>query len=410
MICSLVVTLWALFALAFTVVAIGATRQLFTRARAATRRVRSWPHIALVRPCEGLDPSLAETLRSSATAKYDGPRTIFFCVPSAADPAYAVLARVRDELVAGGADVRLVVTAIETRANRKAAQLAVVDAHLPDDAPVLVIADSDVMLDDESLPSLLGALVDERHAGAASAPPIDVSAATTGDRWSAALLSSTPHALLALAGLSERSGGVPLLAGALLAVRREALAAVGGFRSLEPYLGEDFELARRLHDAGLAMATSAAPARFTDSGRSVKGVVRRYARWSLVVRRQRPALFCTYVLLLGCTPLVAAAALMLAAFSADRAAIALGSATGLVIARTVLALTLRRCYGIGGGWARALGAMLAGELLVCAGATQAGASAEVEWRGRRFYVGHRGALMPLGVESLAPEALAPEAP
>src|SRR5262249_14957931 len=159
-----------------------------------------------------------ETLRSSVTARYDGRRTIYFCVPSAADPAYPVIARVRDELVAAGADVRVVVTAIDTPANRQAAQLAVVDAQLPHDAPLLVVADSDVQLDDESLPSLVSAVLSDRDAGAASAPPIDVSAATAGDRWSAALLSSTPHALLALAALSERSGGVPLLAGALLAV------------------------------------------------------------------------------------------------------------------------------------------------------------------------------------------------
>ena len=396
---SLVLTLWALGALTFTAVALAATRQLFERARGARARVRAWPHIALVRPCEGLDPSLAETLRSSATARYDGARTIFFCVPSAADPAWAVAARVRDELCAAGADVRLVATAIETRANRKAAQLAVVDAQLPDDAPLLVIADSDVQLDDESLPSLVGALLADRDAGAASAPPVDVSPTTLGDRWSAALLSSTPHALLALAGLSERSGGVPLLAGALLAVRRDALAAVGGFRSLEPYLGEDFELARRLHDAGLGMATSAAPARFTDHGRSLGGVVRRYARWSLVVRRQRPALFCTYVLLLGCTPLVLALSLAALAGGCAHAGWALASAAALVGVRTQLALALRRCYGLGGGVLRALGAMLAGELLVCAGATQAGASAEVEWRGRRFYVGERGALQPVASEA-----------
>ena len=396
---SLAVCAWALLALAFTVVAITSTRQLFERSRAAAARVRVWPHIVLVRPCEGLDPSLAETLRSSAAARYDGPRTIVFCVPSALDPAYAIIERLRGELAAGGADVRVVVTAIDTPANRKAAQLAVVDAHLPADAPLLVVADSDVQLDDESLPSLVSALLSDREAGAASAPPIDVSAATAGDRWSAALLSSTPHALLALAALSERSGGVPLLAGALLAVKREALAAVGGFRSLEPYLGEDFELARRLHDAGMSMATSSAPARFTDSGRSLRGIVRRYARWSLVVRRQRPALFSTYVLLLGCTPLVTAGALLVALAHADAWPLALGAAGALVGARTLLAMTLRRCYGVAGSWPRALVAMLAGELLICAGATQAGASAEVEWRGRRFYVGERGALRPLFPEA-----------
>jgi hypothetical protein len=208
-------------------------------------------------------------------------------------------------------------------------------------------------------------------------------------------LSSTPHALLALAALSERSAGVPLLAGALLAVRRDALAAVGGFHSLEPYLGEDFELARRLHDAGLAMATSAAPARFTDSGRTLADIVRRYARWSLVVRRQRPALFCTYVLLLGCTPLIVAGASLLALAHFEGASLALATVAALLASRTALALTLRRCYGLSGTWLHALTAMLAGELLICAGATQASASAQVEWRGRRFYVGERGALQPL---------------
>jgi hypothetical protein len=163
---SLIVCGWALLALAFTAIALGSTRQLFERASAAARRPRVWPHIALVRPCEGLDPSLVDTLRSSATARYDGRRTIFFCVPSPSDPAFAIASSVRDELVAGGADVRLVVTAIETRANRKAAQLAVVDMQLPaaDDVPVLVIADSDVQLDDASLPSLLSALLSERDA------------------------------------------------------------------------------------------------------------------------------------------------------------------------------------------------------------------------------------------------------
>lgn len=395
---SLLLILWALVALGFTAVALAETRRLFVQARAAPAAVRAWPHIALVRPCEGLDPALEATLRSSASAFYGGPRTIFFCVPSVSDPAYAVAAYVRDELSAAGVPVQLVVTAIETPANRKAAQLAAVEPLLPPTAPLVVVADSDVQLDERSLPSLVGALLADRRAGAASAPPIDVAASTWGDRWSAALLSSTPHALLALAGLSRRSGGVPLLAGALLAIRREALAAVGGFRSLEPYLGEDFELARRLHEAGLGVATAAAPARFTDHGRTLVAVVRRYARWSLVVRRQRPWLFGSYVLLLGCTPPLLALSLGAWISGLAYAPFAFGSALALLGARTLLARVLRRCYGVNGGWGRALGALLTGELLICAGATSAFASAEVEWRGHRFYVGERGALEPVASE------------
>ncbi|MGZ3438947.1 MAG: hypothetical protein ACXVDD_05510, partial [Polyangia bacterium] len=108
---------------------------------------------------------------------------------------------------------------------------------------------------------------------------------------------------------------------------------------------------------------------------------------------------CTYVLLLGCTPLVIGAALVAALAHSDGWPLALGATAALVAARTLLAMTLRRCYGVAGAWWRALVAMLAGELLICAGATQAGASAEVEWRGRRFYVGERGALQPLAPET-----------
>jgi len=115
-----------------------------------------------------------------------------------------------------------------------------------------------------------------------------------------------------------------------------------------------------------------------------------------VVRRQRPALFATYSLLLGCTPLLAFLAL------ATTAVLGLGAAWWmlatvalLAAARTGLALELRRCYGVPGGVGRALASMLAGEALIVASSSQALWSAEVEWRGRRFYVGARGALQPV---------------
>jgi cellulose synthase/poly-beta-1,6-N-acetylglucosamine synthase-like glycosyltransferase len=386
---------WAGTALGFTLTALVTTRRLHARSRAAAAQVTAWPKLLMVRPCEGLDPSLAATLRSSLRARYDGPRAIFFCVPSAHDPAYAVAAAVRDELVAAGGDVQLIVTELGQAANRKAAQLACVERQLPDDGAVLVVADSDVMLEDDSLPALVGALEADPEAAASSAPPIDVAPRTVGDRASAALLSSTPNALLALAALSEWAGSVPLLAGALLAIRRPALTAAGGFAALEPYLGEDFELARRLHAAGRRLATSAVPARFTDSGRSLGSVIRRYARWALVVRRQRPALFATYILLLGCAPLVTLATAVLAALDAPLAWLALLMTALLLAARALLAVSLRRCYGLGGSPARAMAAGIAGESLILTAAFLATASAEVEWRGHRFYVGERGALEPV---------------
>src|SRR5205085_12465855 len=117
----------------------------------------------------------------------------------------------------------------------------------------------------------------------------------------------------ALAALADLSGGVKALSGALAAHRVGPLVEEGGFASLEPLLGEDFEVGRRLHARGLDVAVAAAPALCTDEGRSLAAVVRRTARWTTVVRRQRPGLVATYPLLLAPTPLLLVAGIALAA-------------------------------------------------------------------------------------------------
>ena len=353
---SFLISAWAGTALGFTITALINTRRLHARARQATARVTAWPKIALVRPCEGLDPALADTLRSSLRARYDGPRAIFFCVPSAHDPAHAVAVAVRDELIAAGGDVRLIVTELGDVANRKAAQLAVVERQLPDDAGILVVADSDVLLHDDSLPSLVGALVADPEAGASSAPPIDVAPRTLGDRASAALLSSTPHALLALAALSEWAGRGAAARGRAArhsahgARRCRRLRRARALPRRRLRAGAPPPRGRSAHgDVGRRRRVSPTrAARFCD-------VIRRYARWSLVMRRQRPSLFATYVLLLGCAPLVTLATLVLAALHAPLMTMTLTMASSLLLARALLAGSLRRCYGVGGSLAARAG-------------------------------------------------------
>ena len=389
---------WAFAACVFTGVAIREVRRSHAASRAAIETVAqrgSWPRIALLRPCEGLDPDLEENLLASATAPYGGLREVWVCVPSTGDPAHAVALRAQAEAqrLAPEVPFEVLVTGITTDQNRKAAHLGV--AELRTRAPVLVIADSDVALDAEALPALIAALEADPQAGASCAPPIDVRPRTLGDHASAALLSSTPHALLSLSALSDYSRSQTLLAGALLACRRDVLLSAGGFRALEPYLGEDFELARRLHAMGRPVRVSARPARFTDEGRSVAAVVARYARWSLVVRRQRPWLFSTYFLLLGCTPALLAGSVAASIWARPYGLVALFGAALLLGLRVRLAEVLRRAYGVAGGRGRALVAVLLGESLVFAGAALAGVRSKVVWRGRPFRVGRRGELEPM---------------
>lgn len=386
---------WIVFGCGFTVYAAWLTHRVAVRSRRASAQSLTLPPIDIIRPCEGIDPGLEENLLSTATAHYPAPRRVFIAVSSRRDPAFAVAERVcaRATELAPDVPVSVVVTDVDSMANRKAAQLAAVYPQTT--APVIVQADSDVRLDDRSLPALLAALVADPNAGASYAPAVEVAPVTFGDRFSAALLSSSPHALIVLGALGAATGGAPLVAGALLAHRREALDAIGGFPVLEPYLGEDFELGRRLHALGRSVQVSAEPARCTDCGLTLWQVAKRYARWLLVVRRQRPVLIVGNFLILTCLPILVGLTLATLALRDPYAPLAALALVGFMLLRGGLALTARRAYGVPGGYLRSLVWAIGGESLALVSSTMALGPSTVEWRGRRFYIGARGAMASL---------------
>jgi ceramide glucosyltransferase len=385
----LMLGVWIAAVAVFSIVALIETRRMLGRVRTRTMTA-AWPALQILRPCAGLDPELEDNLLSTATARYDGPRALFILVASIEDPAHAVATRVRDRaaIEAPSVQVEVVVTDIQTRHNRKVAQL--VRAEGLSDAPVVVVIDSDLRIEDATLPSLVEALVCDPRAGAASCPTIDVRRQTFGDRASAALLTSTPHAFYCLGALAERSGGAHVLCGAFVAVRRDVLRELGGFASLERFIGEDFELSRRLHAAGYTIPTASVPGRITDHGRSFATVLQRFARWATVTRQQRPHLMITYPLLLGAGPLLLISSIAVLAAGAPYAGLIAATVGVLVAVRLVLSATLRRAYGLSGSPLRALPAMLLGELLICLGWAAALGRPIVAWRGVRYRVGRGG--------------------
>jgi cellulose synthase/poly-beta-1,6-N-acetylglucosamine synthase-like glycosyltransferase len=391
---SLALIVWSFAAFVFAAAAFSAVGRMLDRVCPQADGARaSWPRIAILRPCEGPDHELAENLLSAATARYDGEREVLVLVPSASDPAYAEAERAIAEAKrrAPSVPMHLVVTAIETSANRKVAQLA----RARTGAEVLVLADSDLRFDDRTLPSLVAVLEADPAAGAASAPYLERNGTTLGDAVSAMLLSSTPHAFLCLAALAERSGGAHVMGGALVAIRRRILEELGGFTSLEPFLGEDFELARRLHARGWTIATSPAPATVMDRGRTVSSVVQKFSRWCTVTRQQRAHLFPTYLLLLGASPLLLALALAVAIGRPPLWTFALAATALALVVRAALASRLRAAYRLPSGPLRSLVAALAGETLIVFSALGALGRPIIEWRGVRYRVGAGGLLQRL---------------
>jgi hypothetical protein len=381
-------------ALGFTLVTLCWLALLMYRRRSrAAQPVVDWPPIVILRPCEGQEPRLLDNLRSSVTARYPGPRRVRLLVPDEHDPAHAI-ARQAAAMAPPEARIEILVTGIADTGNRKVAQLERGDDSGPEE--ILVQADSDVLLGDDNLPELVSALRQDPRCGAAFAPPIEVSPVTWADRASAALVSASQQSFLALYAVAQATGGVPSLAGALCAYRRQALRQIGGFAGLTDILGEDHEVARRLRLAGQEVAITRAPARCTDGGRGLGATVSRVARWLMVVRAQRPGLIWGYPFFLAATPLH----LLLSPLLGDRLYLAM--ALGLLCARALLAAVLRRAQGLGGGlglpgdWLRGLTDVLLAEGLMWLGLGRCLLHRRIQWRGHEYLVERGGRLVPVG--------------
>jgi ceramide glucosyltransferase len=203
-------------------------------------------------------------------------------------------------------------------------------------------------------------------------------------------LSSTSHAFLALAGLVDHAGGAQLLCGSIVAYRRERLEAVGGFAALENFLGEDFEVARRFHERGWTVPTVALAAPNFDAGRTLGAVLRRFARWAVVTRQQRPHLYSTYFLFLGCAPLILMLTTLVAVAAPPFWWVGIAMAAIFFASRLALAIELRRAAGLRTDPLRSFAAYFCGEMIILAGAAGALGAPVVVWRGHRYRVGTGG--------------------
>lgn len=359
---AVVVVLWAVIVAGASVTAI--VRAALVRPRRLDARLL--PRVIVVRPCSGHEPGLDERL-----ARTGGARRVVLAVHSSLDSAAPSVHRAARSLRSAGIATKVVHTLAEGP-NHKADQIAraLAQVTLGLDA-IVVVADSDVDLDAVDLDALLEPLADP-CVGAVWAPPMEAGPiATEGDAIAHAVLARSLHAFPLLAGI-DRSG----LVGKLFAVRARALADAGGFERLRDRLGEDVALAQALRRAAWWIEPAPVNAPTMTSGRSASEVIDRLARWTRVVRAERPWLLPSYPLLFAPSPL-ALVALLGAAIERD--ALIAGAAALVLLARLTIA----------GGSIRDV---LRGDAALLAGFARALTRPTFEWRGRRLRLGAGGRL------------------
>lgn len=340
------------------------------------------PGLTLLKPLKGADAETETCLRSWLRQEYPGPLQVLFAVAGEDDPVVPVVRRLLTECPA--ADARLVVCPERLGPNSKVSKLAQLEPLARHD--LWVISDADVAVPPDFLRRLVHPFLTPHPPGLGctfyqlatpATPAMHAEAlAVNADFWTSVLQ-------------ARRLAPLRFALGAVMAVRREALAHVGGFHALTHHLADDYELGRRVAAAGWSVELVPQVAACREAPHGWRTVWRHQLRWTRTIRHCQPLPF-AFSLLANPTlwPLLW---LLAAPGRASLAVAGLGLATRLVMAA--------HCqWRLTGAWRHLRWIWWAPikDLLAAVLWALAFAGRSVEWRGERYRVRPGGRLEPTG--------------
>lgn len=230
--------------------------------------VAGFAGISVLKPLCGVDDGLEQSLEMFAALPYPKYELVMG-VESVQDPAFAVAKRV---VVRHPGLARVVVKSRDVGLNPKVNQLAGLARAARHG--ILLISDSNTRPARGYLHEL-NTLFSDPRVGCVTNPVAGRGAQTLG-----AAMDSMHLAGVAGQVLGAKALGVDLGVGKSQAVRRTALASVGGFAAYGNVLAEDYLIARDVARAGWKVSVARTPVYNWGEKRDVSGFVDRYARWS----------------------------------------------------------------------------------------------------------------------------------
>jgi ceramide glucosyltransferase len=266
-------------------VAVGVWRGHWRRAGAATLPsvapgVLDARAITVLKPLCGAEPELYSSLRSFCEQTY--PRLqIVFGVRDAGDPAVSVVRRLQHEFPERALD--LVIDARLHGSSLKVSNLINMMRAAGHD--YLVLADSDVHVPRDYLARVVAPLADP-GVGVVTCP---YRAHARGSAWSVLLGSFVNDWFMPSVLVAASFGSRAFAFGATIALRREALQAIGGFEAIADQLADDYRLGELTRRRGLRTVLSDVVVQTDVHEPSLGALVRHELRWLRTIRAVRPA-------------------------------------------------------------------------------------------------------------------------
>lgn len=337
---------------------------------------RAFPPVSLVKPLHGAPAGLGEILERFCDQDYPGPVQIVFGVHDAADPAVAVVERLRS--ARPDVDIELVIDPRLHGANRKASNLANIAARARHE--VLVLSDADILVEHDYLRRVTAALAG-REVGAVSCLYVGLS---SRNLWSRLSAMGIDYQFLPSAVLGKSIGLAQPCFGSTIAITQAVLEEIGGFAAFADHLADDYEIGRAVRARGYRIAIPAMTVAHHCTEADRASLLDHELRWGRTVRQIDPAGYAgsivTYPIPLA---LIAAALSGLAPWS-----------VALIVATWLSRLSLKACVDAvtgaraGPWWLLPVRDCLSFGVFMASFAVNT-----VGWQGRRFRVGRGGLLL-----------------
>jgi len=238
------------------------------------------PGVSILKPVKGMDEDSYDNFASFCCQQYSGELQLVFAAASPDDAVIPVIRQLIDDFT--NHDISLVINPALHGPNYKVSNL--INAFPQAKHDIIIVSDSDISVEPNYLQSVIAHFSDPQVGLVTSLyRTSDVHGIATALEALGFTAEMIPNVLVA-----RQLEGLSFALGASMAVRREALAAIGGFEILAGYLADDYQLGNKIHRAGWRIALDACFVESVIKPESLMAVLSRQLRWARTMRVSRP--------------------------------------------------------------------------------------------------------------------------
>lgn len=246
------------------------------------------PPVTILKPICGLESDAYSNLTSFCQQDYPEYQ-IVFAVRDRQDPSIEVVKKIIQQFA--NVDIQLIVSDRLIGANLKVSNLA--NAVTVAKHEILLIADSDIHVDQDYLQTVIQPLKDKTvgvvtclYRSSAQGWVTTLEAIKTATDFHAGVL------------VSNQLEGIKFAFGSTIVIRKTALETIGGFQAVADYLADDFQLGYLPSQAGYKVVLSEYVVTHNLGTSTLTDAIQRQIRWARCIRVSRPwgyvALIFTY--------------------------------------------------------------------------------------------------------------------